>query len=48
MNPLGWEFRATKSTLKPKVFYGLTKTAIVDGNDYDSEESSNTENEDEF
>jgi len=45
---LGWEFRATKSTLKPRVFYGLTKTAIIDGNDYDSEESSNTENEEDF
>jgi len=34
--------------LKPRVFYGLTKTAIIDGNDYDSEESSNTENEEDF
>ena len=35
---LGWCFRATRDELKPRMFYGLTKTAIVDGGDIDSDQ----------
>jgi len=42
---LGWCFRATIDSFKPRMFYGLTKSAIVDGNIELEEDESTTDDE---
>ena len=44
---LGWEFCATREDLRPKQFYGLTKTAIRDSEvDLDSDQDSDDSSDD--
>jgi len=42
---LGWEFCATRDDLRPRIFYGLTKTAIHDS-EVDTSSSRETSDED--